>query len=305
MITFIKSKSSKKSGLNHPGEKAIIGLAITLFCISFSAFLLIPICYALIGSFFKWQPLTGVFSFLGLENYKNVLSNKLFWASTWRTLAFATVAVIIKTTLALILVSMIHNVKRFQSFFRTTYFLPVITSGVAVSLLWKYFYDPSLGLFNSILNSFGFESLTWLNSPVLVLPSIMFMTIWKDLGYAMVLFLAGLSGIPSSLYEAAEIDGANKLKTFINITVPMIKPTTILVVITSIISYLQVFTPIFLMTKNGGPGTSANTLAYLIYNRAFKDYQFGESSAMAFLLFILIIIITTIQWKIINKGGDE
>lgn len=304
MIASIHSKSKKK-GLRNSGERAIIGLAVALFSISFTVFLLIPIIYAFVGSFFKWQPLTGVFSFLGFDNYKHVLTNELFWSSTWRTLAFAFAAVTLKTSIALIFVSMIHSMKKFQSFFRTTYFLPVITSGVAISLLWKYFYDPSLGLFNSILNAFGLESLNWLNSPSLVLPSIMIMTIWKDLGYAMVLFLAGLSSIPNSLYEAAKIDGANKFNIFRYITVPMIKPTTILVIITSIISYLQVFTPIFLMTKNGGPGTSANTLVYLIYNRAFKNYQFGESSAMAFLLFILILVITFIQWKIINRGGDD
>jgi len=155
-----------------------------------------------------------------------------------------------------------------------------------------------------ILAAFGIVGKNWLMDKTLAMPAVIFMTAWKDVGYAVVIFMAALMNIPKSLYEAASIDGANGYKSFRHITVPMLKPTIIFIVITSLISYFQSFVQIFVMTE-GGPGTATYVISYMIYNEAFENYRFGYASALSVILFIIILLITAIQLKVLSRGDES
>ena len=283
------------------GKRFIIAFTITVLALFYFVFLLFPIVYAFVGSFFHWNPMNGQFDYAGVENYADIFKNELLWKSLFNTIYFTTVVVVLRTVIGLMLAILINSTKRFKSFFRMAYFIPVITSIVAVSLVWKWLYNPAFGAFNFVLALLHLPTLNWLQDPVLALPCIMVATIWKDVGYAIVIFMAGLAGIPNMLYEAAYIDGADKIKSFRHITLPLIRPTTLFVLVTSLISYLQAFTQIFMMTEKGGPGTSCFTMVYLIYNEAFTKYQFGVSSSISFVLFVIILIFSMIQIKVMRS----
>jgi multiple sugar transport system permease protein len=275
----------------------VLGIALLFYLV----FMLFPIGYAIVGSFFEWHPIHKIFNFIGLKNYREALSYPLTWTSLFNSVSFAIAVVVIRTFIGLIFAVLINSVIHFRSFFRTIYFLPVITSMVAISIVWKtLLYNPAFGVFNQVLISLRLPSLEWLNSPVTALPSIILMSIWKDTGYAVVLYLAGLQGIPSQLVEAAKIDGAGRLKIFLRITVPLLSATTLLIAVTGTISYLQAFTQIIMMTE-GGPGTSTYTMVYYLYIEAFRKYRFGYSSAISVILFVVIMIFSFIQIKLSRR----
>ena len=171
-----------------------------------------------------------------------------------------------------------------------------MTPLVAVAFVWKIMYNPQFGLIDQVL---GLD-VNWLYSSSLALPAVMLMTIWKDFGYAVILFMSGLLSVPSDYYEAAHIDGANAWQTFRNITLPLLKPTMIFVVITSIISYLQAYVPVMVMTK-GGPGTTTYLSSYLVYDQAFVKYNFGYASAIAFFILILTAVLTVVSFKVTGE----
>jgi multiple sugar transport system permease protein len=254
-----------------------------------------------VGSLFEWNPIHRVFNFIGGANYIEAFKFPLMWKSIGNSIYFAVVVVFVRTAIGLIFAVLINNVRYFKSFFRTVYFLPVVTSMVAVSLIWtNLLYNPAFGIFNQMLQSVGLPTSNWLKSPTSAMPSIMLMTIWKDAGYAVVLYLAGLQGIPAQLVEAATIDGAGRFRVFRHITIPLLSTTTLLVVITSTISYLQAFTQIFMMTT-GGPGTATYTMVYYLYNEAFTKYRFGYASALSVILFVVIMAFSIVQMKLTRK----
>jgi multiple sugar transport system permease protein len=275
----------------------VLGAAVLFY----SIFLLFPIGYAMAGSFFEWNPIHRVFNFLGTDNYREAFAYSLTWTSLFNSVYFAVVVVFVRTFIGLVFAVLINNVVHFRSFFRTVYFLPVVTSMVAVSIIWRILlYNPAFGIFNQILLFCGLPPSEWLNSPYSAMPSLMLMTIWKDTGYAVVLYLAGLQGIPAQLIEAATIDGAGRFKIFLRITFPLLSSTTLLVVVTGTINSLQTFTQIFVMT-GGGPGTATYTMVYYLYNEAFVKYRFGYASALSVILFVVIMIFSLIQMKLNRK----
>lgn len=257
-------------------------------------FLIIPICTAFVGSFYEWNPLKGIFNFLGLENYINVFKSELFWTSLSNTFLFSAVVIFFRVTLGIgIALALYSKLVKYKTFFRGVFYMPVVTPLVAVAFVWTWMYNPQIGLINQ---TFG-TTTNWLFNSKTALASVIFMTIWKDFGYAVVLFLAGLYTLPKDCYEAADVDGATGWQRFRYITVPLLKPTTLFVVVTSIISYLQTYVPILVMT-NGGPGTSTYLSSFLIYDEAFVKYNFGYASSMSFVLFVAISILTYISFKV-------
>lgn len=287
------------------GKRILLIVTLGILITHYAVFLIFPILYGLYGSFFTWNLIAGSFDFIGLEHYTSALTDKLFWIAMLNNLYFAAVTVILVTCISLLTALGIHSVRRFKGFFRTVYFMPVITSMVATALIWKWMYEPKIGLFNQMLYWFDLPAMKWLSDPILALPSIIIMTVWKNVGFAIVIYLVGLLNIPKSLYEAGRIDGAGRRQAFWHITIPMLRPTTLFVLITSIIDYLQVFVPIFIMTK-GGPGQMTYTTSFLIYDTAFQYYNLGKASAISFLLFLVIIAVSFLQMKIMQrKGGYE
>ncbi|NLP34291.1 MAG: sugar ABC transporter permease [Clostridiales bacterium] len=237
------------------------------------------------------------FKFVGLSNYINMFKDEYFLISFRNNVLYTLVTVPCTIVIALLLAVALNTGIKGKSVFRTIFFFPTITSMVAVGIVWSMMFHPSRGPINQFLMALGVENPPqWLVSTKLALFSVMIVAIWKQAGYYMVMLLAGLQTIPRHMYEAAQIDGANAFQRFFKITLPMLSPTMFLVVIMSIISSFQVFDLISVMTE-GGPGRATNVLVYRIYQEGFKYLRFGYASAMAYFLFIIIMIITLIQYR--------
>jgi multiple sugar transport system permease protein len=279
-------------------ERGIVIITMGILLVYLGLFTYFPIFYSLAGSFMNWQPIKKNFSFYGLANYVWVFSEPLFWKSLLNTLQFAVVTSLLYVSLGLVFATLIFFVDRFKSYYRSVFFLPVITSGVAVSILWKYaIYSTSNGILNTLLSLFNIAPQMWLLDEKLVIPCIIAMTVWKDVGYSILIFYAGLNEIPTDLFEAATIDGAGALPVFRKIIMPMVRGSTLLVGVTGMIGYLQLFTSVQLMTK-GGPANASYTMMYLLYQKAFTEFNFGRASAVGYAMTMVILIFSVIQFRL-------
>lgn len=289
----------KKSNKDLP--VAVLFLLPSL--IGFVIFTGIPIIAALVLSFYDWNLLTTP-KFVGLQNYQNLFgSDPIFLKVLWNTLYFVLGSVPLSIILALIVALLLNQKLKAVAFLRAGYFLPVVSSIVAASLVWKWIFNPDFGIVNDFLRMVGISNPPkWITSTVWAMPSIIIVAIWKNVGYNMVIFLAGLQDIPKDLYEAGEIDGANKWQLFWNITLPMLSPTTFFITVISIIGSFQVFGQALVMTE-GGPGISTNTIVFYIYQNAFVFFKMGYAAASAWVLFFIILLFTIIQARIGKKRG--
>lgn len=262
----------------------------------FFIFIFLPIAMALYLSLMKWDLLSADKQFVGLKNYIYYLKNPFFYKVLLNTLYYAAVRIPLDLVISLSLALLLNKKLRGLSFYRTIYFVPVISSMVAVSAVWIWIYEPEVGgLANYFLNLFSISPLAWLNDPHWAMPAIIIMSVWKGLGYNIIIFLAGLQNIPNTYYEAARVDGANSWQQFRRVTLPLLSPITYFVVLMGIINSLKLFTQIEVMTPEGGPLNSTSVLVFYLYQEAFRKYRFGRASALAFILFIIVIIITMIQ----------
>ncbi len=273
--------------------------------IGFLVFMIGPLLSSLGFSLLKWNLLTPP-EFKGLGNYAALLQDAEFWRSLKATFYYLGGSVPLGIVLSLALALALNQPIRGIRFFRTVYFIPVVSSMVAVALMWRWMYNPNSGVLNFMLNQV-FRALRlplvapdWLQSPVWAMPAIIFMSVWKGMGYNMVLFLAGLQGIPRHLYEAAEIDGASSQRQFWRITLPLLTPTTFFVLIMSIIGSFQVFEQAYIMTQ-GGPVRSTVTTVYYIYENGFQWHKMGYASSVAWALFALILVVTLVQWRLQDR----
>jgi multiple sugar transport system permease protein len=229
---------------------------------------------------------------IGARNYLALASDSLFWVALRNTAYFVVVAGPLSVAVSLgaaILVT--ASVVRLQGVFRTLLFLPVVTSLVAVAVVWRYLYHPRFGLLNYGLSLFGIEPLDWLGNPYLAMPAIILMSVWKNFGFNMVIFMAGLQGIPPQLYEAASIDGAGRWQQFRHVTLPMLAPTSVFVGIMTLIGNFQLFAEPYVMTR-GGPSNSTLSLVLYMYEEGFRWWNLGYAAALAFVLFGIILIFT-------------
>lgn len=258
-------------------------------------FIVGPVLFSFMISFMQWD-LGAKPEWIGLSNYSKQLSDPTFWKVLNNTTLFAILNIPLTVIGALLLAIMLNQNIRGKVLFRAAFFIPAVTSSVAVALVWTWLYNPNFGLINSALSSIGIQGPGWLSDLKWALPSIVIMTVWQGLGYNMILFLAGLQGVPSHLYEAAKIDGAGGWQRFWKITLPMISPTTFFVVIMLLIGSMQIFSEPYMMTK-GGPADATNVLVLYIFNTAFQFFRMGEASAISFVLFLIIFIITLVQFK--------
>ncbi|MBX3118070.1 MAG: sugar ABC transporter permease [Fimbriimonadaceae bacterium] len=264
-------------------------------------FALIPILYALYLSFFKWHILKEEKPFVGMQNYVDAVTDPPFWNAMWNSLRYTLVSVPVGLLVALLVAILVNQKMRGMTIFRTIYYIPSICSGVAIAMMWIYIYLPTNGLISGTLNAIGIKNeINLLNNVATAMWALVFMSIWTGLGPRMVLFLAGLVGIPQSLYEAAQLDGANKLREFWSITLPMLAPTTMFVVITSTISAMQIFTPVYMMTK-GGPEGSTDVIGYHIYTDAWQKFHIGLASSKSFLLLIAILAVSVFQYRLMKR----
>lgn len=263
--------------------------------IGFLVFSALPIVAAFSLSFTTWD-LAAAPRFVGLENYRSLLDDDLAWKTLFNTFYYSFVAVPTGVFLAFCLAFLLNRRIRGAVIFRTIFFLPSITLGVAVAIVWRWLYHPDLGLFNYVLSLFGVEGPNWLFSTRWAMPALIIMGNWQGIGYAMLIFLAGLQGIPHEYYEAATIDGAGEWKKLRFITLPLLTPTTFFILVTSLIGAFQGFDQFYIMTQ-GGPAYATTTLVLYIYSNAFAFFKMGYAAALAAVLFACILIMTAVQWR--------
>ncbi|MDY4670602.1 MAG: sugar ABC transporter permease [Oliverpabstia sp.] len=291
---------NRKRTLTIQQRDNLWGFAFILPCILiFTIFTLYPFFYS---AYLSLQQKVGSnmtdFAFAGLTQFKKAFQSKEMWNSFLVTAIYTFPTVALHLMFGLGLAILVNKSIHLRSLVRAMYFVPVILSTVVVSMVWKFMLSPNVGLFNQFLGKFGISpDIAWLKSPKLAMLAIIIVGVWKWIGYFMVLYLAALQDIPSTLYEAAEIDGANGIQKFFKITVPLLSNTTQFLLVISVINTFQVFDQIFMLTA-GGPVKKTDVIVYYIYRQAFKNYDMPYASAVSWLLFVVIFILTAIQMRI-------
>lgn len=261
---------------------SLLGCLIFIFLPSISSFFL---------SFCNWNLITDI-KLAGFENYRELFSSQEFWIIFKNTIVYAIAVTVLGTIIPIVLAAVIHGKIICKDFFKTSYFLPFITPMIVIAMIWQWIFDPNIGLVNILFKS----HLTWLYDENLAMVVLIIVSVWKLVGYNMIILLSGFSSINTQVYEAAKIDGASPVKTFFRITLPLLSPTILFVLLITTISSFQVFDLIYLMTQ-GGPDNSTNVLVYWLYKNAFEFFNIGKASAIAYILFCLILVLTIIQWK--------
>jgi multiple sugar transport system permease protein len=285
-------------------RKAIWGYVFILpNLIGFLLFTIIPVIFSFIISFTDWNVVSNKVKFIGFENYSTLFNDMVFLKSMMNSFYFALLTVTTGIGAALLLAVALNREVRGIWVYRTFVFLPVVTSLVAVSLVWSLLYNDDFGLFNIILTHLGLPRVGWLTDPKAAMVSIAIMSVWKGLGYNMTIYLAALQGVPSDLYEASSLDGASKTQQFFHITIPLLRPATFFVTIMAIIAALQTFDQVYIMTQ-GGPADATTTIVMYLYNNAFKYLKLGYASAMAYVLFMIILLISVIQYSISKRTSE-
>ena len=240
--------------------------------------------------------------FVGLHNYWDLLQRPLFWAALGHTFYFVIVGVPLSIAASLGTALLLNSpLTRMKAFFRTALFAPVVTTVVAVAVIWRYLFNTKYGLVNYALGQLGMHPVDWLGDPHWAMPTIIAFAVWKNFGYNMIIFMAGLQAIPPELYEAARIDGASAPRQFWHITLPMLKPTMVMVMVLTVAGYFQLFAEPYVMTE-GGPLQSTVSVLYLMYEEGFKWWNLGTASAVAFMLFLIIFVVTSLLLRLSRQG---
>lgn len=263
--------------------------------IGFLLFTLIPVVFSLILAFMKWDSFSTP-EFIGLKNFSKMMTDETFWISLKNTFLYTIGVVPLTLVCSLGLAILLNQKIRGVKFFRTDFFFPYVTSLVAIAVVWNMLFHPTMGPINQFLKLFIANPPGWVSSSQWALTAIIIVSVWRGMGYYMILYLAGLQSISKELYEAAAMDGANKWKQFVNITVPALRPTNFFVTIMLVINCFKIFDLVQVMT-DGGPGRATNVLVYHVYNEAFVKFNFGYASAIAMILFVIVLAITVIQFK--------
>jgi multiple sugar transport system permease protein len=250
-------------------------------------------------SFTEWNLITAP-SFVGLDNYRHMFQDPLFWKATWNTLYYVGVTVPLVVGAALGMAVLLNKRIRGLTIFRTIYFLPVISSMVAVAVMWRWMFNPEYGLVNAGLAVLGIDGPSWLGSSAWAMPTLILVSVWREVGFYMIILLAALQGVPRSLLEAAEIDGAGPWQRFWGVTVPMISPQILLVSIMALINMFQAFDLMYVMT-DGGPQYATTNLVVYLYRQGFEYFNIGYGSAVALFLFLMILIVTLAQWRVAER----
>ena len=263
----------------------------------FSAF---PIFFSFFLIFHRWN-IVGPMKWVGLANFNMMFSDPLFWTSIYNTIIFLLIHIPLQVAVALVLAEVLNQKIKARAFFRAAFFMPVVVSGVVVTILWKQLYSTDTGLLNNLLLAIGFGKVEWLTSTAMAMPSIAIMATWKNVGLYMILFLAGLQSVPAYMYEAADMDGATTFQKFRYITIPAINPVIVMVLILSTIGGFSLFIEPYVMTGGGPLNSTLSTVLY-IYRQGFSFYKMGYAATLGFMLAAIIFIVVLIQRKFIEQA---
>ena len=301
-----RAAEAAPSASRRPWRDDLVGWAFAApFVILFVVFLAFPILASFLLSFtsFGLRDIANPVgtSVIGIKNYVDLFADPKFWKALFNTFYFVVVGVPVTLAVGLLIATALsRGVTRFRTAFRVGYYLPVITSIVAIAVVWRFLLNPDAGLINMLLGGLGIKGPAWLADPVFAMPSIIAMAVWRNLGFAMVVFLAGLQTIPSSLYEAAAIDGAGRWQGFRYVTIPMLRPTILFMTVITTIGYLQLFEEPFVMTL-GGPLDSTLSITMYMYQQGFTFFHQGYASAIAYVLFVIVALIAFLQFKFLRS----
>jgi cellobiose transport system permease protein len=275
-------------------------LAISPFYLIFAAFWAFPVVYSIFLSFHTWDGI-GPMKYVGLEQFRYLLSDSDFWHSILVTIEIWVMSTIPMLFLAMVIAVLLNSNVRFRGFYRVAYFIPNITSLVAIAIIFGSVFANSFGLSNAFLQAIGVGQVSWLSDPWGIKFAIAVMVIWRWTGYNAIIYLAGLQAIPSDLFEAARIDGASAIQTFFRVTVPMMRPIILFTVITSTIGGMQIFTESqVLVGDTGGPGKAGLTMVLYLYQQAFTNSDFGYGAAIGWGLFVILILLSAINWRLVQ-----
>jgi multiple sugar transport system permease protein len=301
-----RTAEAAPSASRRPWRDDLVGWAFAApFVILFVVFLAFPILASFLLSFtsFGLRDIANPVgtSVIGIKNYVDLFADPKFWKALFNTFYFVVVGVPVTLAIGLLIATALsRGVTRFRTAFRVGYYLPVITSIVAIAVVWRFLLNPDAGLINMLLSGLGIKGPAWLADPVFAMPSIIAMAVWRNLGFAMVVFLAGLQTIPATLYEAAGIDGAGRWQAFRYVTIPMLRPTILFMTVITTIGYLQLFEEPFVMTL-GGPLDSTLSITMYMYQQGFTFFHQGYASAIAYVLFVIVALIAFLQFKFLRS----
>lgn len=275
------------------------GYALALpYVVFFSLFVAYPLVFSVVLMFHRWNVVTPM-EWIGLKNFERLLGDPLFFKSVGNTLRFLLIQIPLQIVVALSFALLLNSQIRFRSLFRTLYFLPVVVSGVVVTILWQQLYSFDSGLLNRLLTGLGVSKIPWLVDPDIAMPSIALMSTWKNVGIYVVLFLVGLQNIPRELYEAASIDGATPVRRFFHITLPMLNPTVVVVLVLSTIGGFSLFIEPYVLT-GGGPMQSTLSTVLYIYNQAFYFSHMGYAATLGFVFAMVIFVAVLLQKRVVE-----
>jgi ABC-type sugar transport system permease subunit len=302
----VAERGSARVASRQSWRQDLIGWSFAApFVVLFGVFLALPIVVAFALSFtsFGLRDIANPIgtTFVGVKNYVDLFADPKFWKSLGNTAYFVVVGVPLTLGLGLVIANALsRGITRFRTAFRVGYYLPVITSIVAIAVVWRFLLNPDIGLINLLLRNIGIGGPDWLANPALAMPSIIAMAVWRNVGFAMVVFIAGMQAIPVVLYEAASIDGAGRWQSFRNVTLPMLRPTILFMLVITTIGYLQLFEEPFVMTK-GGPLDATLSVTMYMYQQGFTFFHQGYASAIAYVLFVIVAVIAFLQFKFLRS----
>jgi multiple sugar transport system permease protein len=256
-------------------------------------------------SLFEWNNLTKFKTFIGLENFVTLFQSERFWNSLMVTAEYTLVVTVLSIALGLLLAVMLNN--RFligKSAWRTMFFLPVVTPTVAAAMVWILLFNPGFGFVNIVLRSLGLNGLNWLADMTWALPTVMSLGVWRRLGFTLILYLAALQSLSSEYFESAEIDGANAIQQFFYITIPLLRSTTIMLVILGVIDSFLVFDQVMVLTR-GGPANTTEVIGMFMYSNSFSLFKLGYGAAISVIMFVVIAVFTLLQWRFVGLGSTE
>lgn len=281
-----------------------IGLGFVLpFMIVYAVVVLWPIVLGIRMSFFNWSLLAGSLRGLGFANYRQLFQDAAFWGSLWHTVVFTILSTPPLVILSLALALLVHRKIPAQGVFRLIFFAPFVLPVSIGTLIWGWMYEPGFGLIDSYLTQFGLHSVNWLTDTQIAMASIVIFTVWWTIGFNFILYLAGLQDIPRDIYEAAEVDGGGRWALLRYITLPLLKRTTILIIVLQILASLKVFDQVYLLT-NGGPNNATRPIILYIYQSGFETYRIGYASAMSYVFFLIIVIIS-VAWFLVSRRQQK
>lgn len=298
----IKAGSALRRQARSHWLTALIALLPALLVLGI--FSIYPILYSGYLSLHDWDGFSPERNFVGLQNYLDLFNSAQFWHSLQITLIYVVSITVLSSVGGLFIALLLNSGIRGVTFYRIIYFIPVVTATVAAATVWRYLLDPGSGLVNTLLRQIGVQGPAWLTDPRFALLAVILVGVWKRVGFNMVIFLAGLQTVPRAYYEAAMVDGANTRAQFRYITLPMLAPTTLLVAIMSLIDAFLVFDTVFVMSNGtGGPVGSTEVLGFILWREAFRYFNLGDASAVGWILFLIVLTVTALQWRVFGTGA--